>query len=208
MATQDDPRAVSALKYMLLCKIMLNLPDDVNSIIASKLGKRYAGADVDAMKAVATAHEHRSLDEYQEALRAHREHLSDDPIIRNHLASLYDTLLEQNIVRVIEPYSKVEIEYVAQTVKQPTREVESKLSQMILDKVFHGILDQGAGTLIVFEEPEDDVGCSALGRDLHCVRSKLMHIRKPQKTYEASLDVMKHVGQVVESLYVKAQKLR
>lgn len=161
---------------MLLCKIMLNLPDDVNSIIASKLGKRYAGADVDAMKAVATAHEHRSLDEYQEALRAHREHLSDDPIIRNHLASLYDTLLEQNIVRVIEPYSKVEIEYVAQTVKQPTREVESKLSQMILDKVFHGILDQGAGTLIVFEEPEDDVSRGSFQPCLHTahVRSKLM----------------------------------
>jgi hypothetical protein len=25
LSTQDDPRAVSALKYMLLCKIMLNL---------------------------------------------------------------------------------------------------------------------------------------------------------------------------------------
>lgn len=110
--------------------------------------------------------------------------LSDDPIIRNHLAALYDTLLEQNIVWVIEPYSRVEIEYVAEQVKQPVRSVESKLSQMILDKVFHGILDQGAGCLIVYDEPEDD------------------------KTYEAALDTFKHVGQVVDSLYAKAEKLR
>jgi len=98
------------------------------------------------MQAVAKAHQNRSLEEYQEALRSHKAQLSDDPIIRNHLAALYDTLLEQNIVRVIEPYSKVEIEYVAQMVKQPVREVESKLSQMILDKVFHGILPATART--------------------------------------------------------------
>ena len=78
----------------------------------------------------------------------------------------------------------MEIAYVAEMVKQPVRDVESKLSQMILDKVFHGILDQGAGCLIVFGEPEED------------------------KTYDATLETFKHVSQVVESLYAKAQKLR
>lgn len=52
--------------------------------------------------------------------------LSDDPIIRNHLAALYDTLLEQNLVRIIEPYSRVEIKHVAEMVKQPVRDVEIK----------------------------------------------------------------------------------
>jgi len=54
--------------------------------------------------------------------------LSDDPIIRNHLSALYDTLLEQNLVRIIEPFSRVEISHVAELVKQPVREVENKLS--------------------------------------------------------------------------------
>ncbi|CAG8476396.1 8419_t:CDS:10 [Diversispora eburnea] len=148
---------------------MLNLSEDVHAIINGKLALRYAGREVDAMKAVATAHQNRSLNEFEYA----------DPIIRTHLDELYDTLLEQNLVRIIEPFSRVEISHVAEMVKLPTVQVEKKLSQMILDKVFHGILDQGAGCLIVFDEPPQD------------------------KTYEGALETLKQMGNVVESLYEK-----
>jgi hypothetical protein len=83
--------------------------------------------------------------------------LSSDPTIRSHLAALYDTLLEQNLLRIVEPYSVVEIDYVAQQVGQGRQSVETKLSQMILDKVFHGVLDQGRGCLLVYDQTEADV---------------------------------------------------
>jgi 26S proteasome regulatory subunit N6 len=180
-SSQDDPKATSALKYMLICKVMLNLPEDVTAIVGSKLAQRYAGPDVDAIKKVAKAHEDRSLADFERLLKEHKKELSDDPIIRNHLASLYDTLLEQNLVRIIEPYSRVEIAHIAEQVKQPLREVEAKLSQMILDKVFHGILDQGAGCLIVFDEPEED------------------------KTYDASLQTIGQISQIVDQLFIRTR---
>jgi 26S proteasome regulatory subunit N6 len=52
--------------------------------------------------------------------------LQQDPLIRSHLSLLYDTLLEQNLVRVIEPYSSVELSWIAQEVGQSLQVVEEK----------------------------------------------------------------------------------
>ncbi|KAI8913050.1 hypothetical protein PhCBS80983_g03940 [Powellomyces hirtus] len=182
-STQEDKRAIQALKYMLLCKIMLNLSSDVNAIVNSKLALRYAGPEVEAMRAIASAHQNRSLLEFEQCWTKYRKEIDDDPIIHHHLTELYDTLFEQNLLRIIEPFSRVEIAHVAKLIKLPTSTVETKLSQMILDKVFYGILDQGAGCLEVFDETEAD------------------------KTYEATLDTIKNMGNVVESLYEKAAQL-
>ncbi|TNN30388.1 26S proteasome non-ATPase regulatory subunit 11 [Liparis tanakae] len=172
----DHPKAVTSLKYMLLCKIVLNLPEEVQGLISGKLGLRHSGREAstnhtDAMKSVAQACKNRSLADFETALTEYRAELRDDPIISTHLVKLYDNLLEQNLIRVIEPFSRVQAD------------VERKLSQMILDEKFHGILDQGEGVLIIFEEPPVD------------------------KTYGAALETIQNMSKVVDSLYNKAKKL-
>ncbi|KPP69192.1 26S proteasome non-ATPase regulatory subunit 11-like, partial [Scleropages formosus] len=179
----DSPRAITALKYMLLCKIMLNFPEDVQALISGKLALRYAGRQTDALKCVAHASKNRSLADFEKALSEYRAELREDPIISTHLTKLYDNLLEKNLIRVIEPFSRVQIEHVSALIKLPKGDVERKLSQMILDKKFHGILDQGEGVLIIFDEPPVD------------------------KTYEAALETIQNMSKVVDSLYNKAKKL-
>ncbi|RDW64909.1 winged helix DNA-binding protein-2 [Coleophoma crateriformis] len=160
--TQDEgEKATAALQYMLLCKIMLNLADDVNQLMTSKQAVKYAGKNLEAMKAVARAHSNRSLEEYEKALGDYRHELGSDTFIRNHLRRLYDAMLEQNLIKVIEPFSRVEIDHIAKMVGLDTQQVERKLSQMILDKVIIGVLDQGAGCLIIFDETERDEGYDA-----------------------------------------------
>lgn len=179
----ESSKALTALKYMLLSKIMLNTPDDVQQIVSGKLALKYAGRDIDAMKAVAMASHKRSLADFQQGVKTYKHELENDVIVQAHLGTLYDNMLEQNLCRIIEPYSRVQVDYIASTIKLPMAQVEKKLSQMILDMKFHGILDQGEGVLIVFEETPID------------------------KTYEMALETIQNMSKVVDTLYQKAKKL-
>ncbi|CEJ85576.1 Putative 26S proteasome non-ATPase regulatory subunit 11 [[Torrubiella] hemipterigena] len=176
--TQDESsKAQAALQYMLLCKIMLNLVDDVNQLMTSKQAVKYAGQNLEAMKAIARAHANRSLEEYETALSSYRYELGSDAFIRNHLRRLYDAMLEQNLIKVIEPFSRVEIDHIAKMVGLDTQQVERKLSQMILDKAIIGVLDQGAGCLIIYDETQRD------------------------ESYDAALATIEKLSNVVDVLY-------
>lgn len=179
----ENPKAISALKYMLLSKIMLNSPEDVQSIITGKLALRYAGEHIEAMKCIATASHNRSLEEFQQTLVKYKNELTEDVIIQRHFNKLYDNLLQQNLCRIIEPFSRVEVSHVADLIKLPLADVEKKLSQMILDQKLKGILDQGAGVLIIFDDKPTD------------------------KTYENTLEIIQRMGGVVDALYNKAKLL-
>ncbi|KAL1408415.1 26S proteasome regulatory subunit rpn6 [Vanrija albida] len=180
---ESDSRSLSSLKYMLLCKIMMGLPEDVTSLLLMKSASRYAGKDLDAMKATAQAQKERSLELFKATLKKYQDQLQKDNLIRSHLAALYDTLLEQNLLRVIEPYSSVELSWISHEVGQGRDVVELKLSQMILDQVFFGVLNEKAGTLEVFDEPQGEGLLSG------------------------ALDTMKQMGSVIQALYEKATSL-
>ncbi|XP_042861047.1 26S proteasome non-ATPase regulatory subunit 11-like [Penaeus chinensis] len=179
----DSPKALTALKYMLLSKIMLQSPEDVHNIVSGKLALRHSGSHVDAMKGIATASSKRSLADFKTTVAKYKEELEGDMIVKAHLNTLYDNMLEQNLCRIIEPYSKVQVSYVSETIGLPQDAVERKLSQMILDSKLTGILDQGAGVLIVWDPVTKD------------------------KTYEHALDTIKAMEKVVDVLYQKAKKL-
>jgi len=178
-------KALVALKYMLLSKIMLNTPEEVPQLLGGKLALKYGdmGDDVEAMRAVATAAHKRSLADFQSALHKYRDQLELDPVVKTHFATLYDKMLEQNLCRIIEPYSKVEISHIAQSIKLSSPQVEQKLSQMILDRKLAGVLDQNAGLLIIFDSVQED------------------------KAYEAALGLIQNMGKVVDALYHKAKRL-
>ena len=61
------------------------------------------------MKGIAQSSEKRSLADFQQTLKDYKKELEEDVIVKAHLGTLYDTMLEQNLCRIIEPYSRVEV---------------------------------------------------------------------------------------------------
>lgn len=75
------------------------------------------------------------------------------------------------------------MEHIAKTIDIPKENVELKLSQMILDRQLNGVLDQGAGMLVIFDTVQED------------------------KAYDAALGLIQNMGKVVDALYHKAKRL-
>uniref|UniRef100_A0A8R1HZP9 PCI domain-containing protein n=1 Tax=Caenorhabditis japonica TaxID=281687 RepID=A0A8R1HZP9_CAEJA len=182
-SVDEKAQALVALKYMLLCKVMLDVPDEVNSLLSAKLALKYNGSDLEAMKAIAAAAQKRSLKDFQAAFGAYPQELQMDPVVRKHFHSLSERMLEKDLCRIIEPYSFVQIEHVAKQIGIDRSKVEKKLSQMILDQKLSGSLDQGEGMLIVFD------------------------VSTPDEAYQTALDTLHAMGEVVDALYSNASKL-
>jgi len=179
----EDKFALTALKYMLMSKIMLRTPEEVHNIVSGKLALKYTGADIEAMKLVANASKNRSLADFQTTVEKYSKELKEDIRRSSFRHIVPDHVGTQNLCRIIEPYSRVQVKYVAEKIDLPEPEVEKKLSQMILDKKFQGILDQETRVLIIFEESERD------------------------ETYDNVLETISAMSKVVDRLYQAAQKL-
>lgn len=181
---EEDGKSIKVLKYMILCKIMIGQIDDINSLLKQKACQPFINKkEIEAMKSVSKSYNNRSLKDLEDSLKFYNKELTLDPIIRSHLSDLYDSLFQKNLLKLIEPYSCIEINHVCSMIGLPKDVIESKLSNMILDKIFYGVLDQGNGWLIVYDEPVKD------------------------ESYNFSLEIIKEMSTAVDLLYEKASSL-
>jgi len=173
----------SCLKYMLLSRIMTKNSDEVSNLINGKLAIQYAQPELEVMRSIANSFKKSSLSEFKAVIESNRTELEKDSVVQRHLDALYDNLLEQNLLQIIEPFSVVEISHISNLIQLEVPPVEKKLSQMILDKKLIGILDQANDCLIVYENPPED------------------------ELYPTVVEIFDNIDGVIDSLYKRAGKL-
>jgi len=143
-------KGLRAFQFMILSKILGDHLDEVNNVVLSKQGKDYYGKEVEALRSIEAAIREKSIKLLKENIEKNKEYFTD-PIIRYHIDNLHNDLMEKNLIKIIKPYSVVEIDFVAKCIGLSYQDVLNKLRQMILDKKINGILDQGKGSLIIYD---------------------------------------------------------
>uniref|UniRef100_A0A7S3J6W6 PCI domain-containing protein n=1 Tax=Euplotes harpa TaxID=151035 RepID=A0A7S3J6W6_9SPIT len=177
--------AEKALKYMLMSKIMKKLTNDALNIINSQLSLKYQGRNLECMREIAKAVKEQNLLAFERAKETYAEEIeSDANVLQVHISNLYDTLLEDNLKKIIEPYSEVQIDFIAKQIGLPMQSIQQKLSEMILDEKIEGTLDQGRGCLTMFEEVEDN------------------------KAFDHTIEIFEKLSHVIDAFYDKTKQVK
>lgn len=168
-----------ALTYTIITKILSDKEgDELRALLLSKSVMEYKGRDMDALRAVADGYKKRDTHLFRKALSDYAAELQD-PIVKRHLESMYDQLIEGHLLRLVKPYSRVQIGFLCKSINLPADEVEGRLSQMILDKKLDGIVDQQDNCVVLFEE------------------------RHPVELYSATLEAIDGFDQLLDVLFDK-----
>lgn len=146
-----------AVRYLILSKIMSGKYQEITPLLKNKPMIPFLNDPVVLFfLKIKVACKKRDLKEYQEILQSNPDLLSADTFINKHLKALYSVLLENNILKIIEPYSNIRIQLISEKINFSLEEIEEKLRKMILDGKIYGIIDNAKHLLIVYEKKVDE----------------------------------------------------
>ena len=108
---------------------MSNNKDDVNSLLNGKFGLKFTvDSHVQAIKEVAEAHFTSSIVALSNVFKKYNKEIEGDEVVNNHTKLLYDNLLEKNLFKIIESYTRVDITYIGRKLSLDDTVIERKLS--------------------------------------------------------------------------------
>lgn len=146
-----------ALRYIILNKILCFKFDEISTILSTKYVNEIKDDQfVCILCSIAKVCQKRDVHAYNELLANNAPVLEGDAFTTRHLLYLYNILLDQNILKIIEPYSHVKISFVASKLNLSEDVIEDKLRKMILDNVISGILDHDTQCLILYDAVSSD----------------------------------------------------
>lgn len=142
-----NARRIQCLKYLVLAN-MLAL-SDIDPFDSPEAKPYTSNREIVSMTSLRGAYTRKDVREFEEILKQNSDSIMGDPFIREHIEELLSRFRSQVLLKLIEPYTRIEIPYAAKELNIEVRELEDLLVSLIIDGRINGKIDQVNNRLIL-----------------------------------------------------------
>lgn len=151
--SSSDRRATKALVYMALSKVVGGKHAELPGILSSKHTLQYDDAvGIQICKEVAEAAKQKSVKGLDAVAIKHKANITEDSLLEKTLTAFKESLLKENIQRVLCAYSRVQVQHVADETGLPYDMIEKQIVDMILDGDIKGDVDHRNQVVNVYDD--------------------------------------------------------
>jgi COP9 signalosome complex subunit 2 len=135
-----SPRRITCLKYLVLANMLMR--STINPFDSQEAKPYKDNPDIQAMTNLIGAYQNNDIQEFELILKKNRQSIMDDQFIREHIEILLRALRTKILVKLIKPYTKIRIQFLAQELNVDIDDIENLLISCILDQTIQGKIDQ------------------------------------------------------------------
>ncbi|CAG8446996.1 6226_t:CDS:10 [Gigaspora rosea] len=141
-----SPQRIQVLKYLVLANMLTE--SQINPFDSQETKPYKNDPQIVAMTNLVSAYQRKEIREFEKILRDNRATIMDDPFIRTYIDDVLKNIRTQVLLRLIKPYTRIEIPFVSKQLNIPAQDVEDLLVGLVLDQKIKGCIDQDYNKLI------------------------------------------------------------
>jgi len=135
-----SPRRTTCLKYLVLANMLMK--SDINPFDSQEAKPYKNDPDITAMTRLVNAYQNDDIVAFEKIVSTNRTIIMQDPFIREHIEDLLKNVRTNLLIKLIKPYTRINISYISAELNVEAEEVENLLVSCILDKTIKGHIDQ------------------------------------------------------------------
>lgn len=157
-----SPRRTTCLKYLVLANMLMK--SGINPFDSQEAKPYKNDPEILAMTNLVNAYQLNDINEFEKILRQNRETIMDDPFIREHIEDLLRNIRTQVLIKLIRPYTRIQIPHISRELNIDEEDVENLLVSCILDNTIQGRIDEVNHVLFLDRKNTNNTRYAALDR--------------------------------------------
>ncbi|KAI8339421.1 PCI domain-containing protein [Chlamydoabsidia padenii] len=148
-----SPQRIQVLKYLVLANMLTE--SQINPFDSQETKPYKNDKEIAAMTNLVMAYQRKEIKEFEKILKDNHAAIMGDPFIRAYIDEVLRNIRTQVLIKLIKPYTRIEISFIAKHLNISSEEVEEILVGLILDGKISGQIDQVSNRLELDQRSTD-----------------------------------------------------